>query len=582
MSYRWIRRRIALVVAGVTIASLALAGVAWAYWSAQAASVPAYSQADTMGAGGRPSAGVSGSTATVSWAAATTAGGHAVGGYLVNRYATASGGTGIAAAAGSCAAAPVTTTSCAETNVPAGTWYYTVTPVLGNWRGAESPRAVGVSVGVSFALSLPGGTTTLTAGAATTLTLTATAGGQTDAGYTGARTLVFGGPGTSPNGTSPAYNGGSSSVTFTGGVASLPMTLYRAESTTLAVTAADAAGGLALVVRPAAASAFGVAPPSTATAGVAQTVAVTAQDGYGNVVTTYAGGKILAWSGPGNAPGGQQPVYPANPVTFTSGAANVSVTLYAAQTTSLAVSDGSISGTSAPFTVVGGTVTRFALAQPGTQAAGVAFTVTVTALDAYGNNASYTGGNLTFSGPGTAPDGSAPSYPANPVAFGDGTATVSMTLVRAESVTLAVSSGTVTGQTSGKVTVTPGGARNLAWTSAAVSSGATLGSACLFTCTATGMNGKTFSASVSVTDAHGNIVSGIGAQSITVSVGPSGGTLGSFTAPTSGSSVTLSTPASGAATSNPLTFSAPSGQWSPNTLTATDGSYGTATATISR
>lgn len=582
MSFRWIRRRLVLVVIGVAAAFVALAGVAWAYWSAQAPNVPAYSRADTMGVGARPTATLSGGAATLTWLASTTVNGHAVGGYLVNRYPTATGGTAIPAAQGTCAASPVTGTSCAEANLPAGTWYYTVTPVLGNWRGTESPRANAITTSDSYVLSLPGGTTTLTAGTATTLTVTATAGAQTDIGYTGPKTLTFGGPGISPGGNAPSYNNGTASVTFTNGVASLPMTLYKAESPTLTAISTDATGSLGLTVNPAATSAFGVSVPSTATAGVAQTVSVTAQDAYGNTTTAYSGGKTLTWSGPANAPNGQAPAYPTNPVSFVNGVASgLSATFYDAQTTTLTVSAaGPISGTSSSFTVVGGAATKFALSQPGTQAAGVAFNVTVTAQDTYGNAASYSGGSLSFSGPHNGPDGAAPTYPANPVTFTNGTATVSITLVKAESITLTVSASGVTGQT--PITVNAGNPTNLAWTSASAGGG-TLG-ACLFTCTTGSMNNKVFTASISVTDSHGNIVSNIGAaKTITVTASTTAGDLlGAFTSPTSTNPVTLTIPASGTATSNPLAFNAPTGNWNSDTLTATGGGYANATATINK
>lgn len=568
-----------LVVIGTAAALVALGGVAWAYWSAQAANVPTYSQADSMNTGARPTATASGNSVTVNWPVATTANGHAVGGYLVDRYASAIGGTAIPAAHGTCASNPVTSTSCVESSVPAGAWYYTVTPMLGNWHGAESPRSTAVTAMDTYALSVPG---SLTAGTATTLTVTATIGGQPDTGYSGTKTLAFSGPGTSPNGTAPTYDNGHTSVTFSAGVANVPMTLFRAETPTLNVTATDATGSLGLTVKPAGVNSFLPVTPSTDTAGTAQSVAVTADDAYGNTATTYAGNKTLTWSGPSKAPSGQSPSYP-NPVTFTGGAANVSVTLYDAQTTSLTVTDGSISGTSASFTVISGAASRFSLTQPGQQAAGVAFNVTLTVLDAYGNTVTgYTSGNLTFSGPGDAPDGTTPTYPSNPVTFAGGTATVSITLFKAESTTLAVSAGSVTGQTSSKVTVNAGAPTNLAWTSV-TAGGGLLSSPCLFTCTATGMNNQTFSARVSVTDTHGNIVSELGGSNKTVTVTATGAApLGSFTAPSSGTTVTLTIPASGAATSTKqLAFKAPNGNWTTtNTLTAT-GDYAQATATLS-
>ncbi|TDL41121.1 hypothetical protein [Arthrobacter nitrophenolicus] len=39
----------------------------------------------------------------------------------------------------------MTTLACTEQNVPGGIWYYTVTPAIALWTGAESPRSSGIS-----------------------------------------------------------------------------------------------------------------------------------------------------------------------------------------------------------------------------------------------------------------------------------------------------------------------------------------------------------------------------------------------------------------------------------------------------
>ncbi|MEW1810192.1 hypothetical protein AB0284_05750 [Pseudarthrobacter phenanthrenivorans] len=84
-----------------------------------------------------------GASLNVSWAAGTTVNGRAATGYTVTRYAAATGGTG-SPATGGCAGT-VTTLTCTEQNVPGGIWYYTVTPNIALWTGAESPRSTGVS-----------------------------------------------------------------------------------------------------------------------------------------------------------------------------------------------------------------------------------------------------------------------------------------------------------------------------------------------------------------------------------------------------------------------------------------------------
>jgi hypothetical protein len=83
-----------------------------------------------------------------------------------------------------------------------------------------------------------------------------------------------------------------------------------------------------------------------------------------------------------------------------------------------------------------------------TPTAGVPFDVTITAKDSSGvtvTNYDPTGKTFTFSGPGNAPDSTAPLYPSNAAiiaAFTNGVATVSITLYNAEVVSLDVSDGT--------------------------------------------------------------------------------------------------------------------------------------------
>ena len=64
---------------------------------------------------------------------AATLAGRPVSGYAVARYASASGGTKIAAG-GTCTGTVTAGLGCTDQGVPTGTWYYTVTPVLGQWQ----------------------------------------------------------------------------------------------------------------------------------------------------------------------------------------------------------------------------------------------------------------------------------------------------------------------------------------------------------------------------------------------------------------------------------------------------------------
>jgi hypothetical protein len=580
-----IGRRGALAMAAAVAFVASVGGVAWAYWTAQAAGVATYSNADSVGTGNQPAATVTGTSVSLSWpASTTTAAGRAVGGYLVNRYPAASGGTATGAAQGSCAAVPVTALTCTETGVPAGTWYYTVTPVLSAWRGTESPRSTGAMVGVqTFTLSWPAGTTALTAGSGTTLTITARTGEQTDTGYTGAHTLTFAGPGTAPNGAAPSYNNGNASVTFTAGVATVPVTLVKAETVTLTVTAGPVTGSIAVTINHGAATQFLVPTPSSATAGTALPITLTAVDAYSNTATGYAGQKTLTWSGPGTAPDGHAPGYPANPVTFSSGvAANLPVTLYRAESTMLTAGAATVTGTSGTFTVLATSFTRLAIATPGSQTAGTAFTATLTALDAYQNPVAAGTQTLSWAGsPGSSPSEAQPSYPATATFSAAGTATVPITLVKAEAAVLRVAVGTITAS-SGTFTVSPAAAARLAWSHVTVSSSsATIGSPCLFTCAVAKLDtGQTFTANISVTDTYGNTVNAIGSgHTVTVSADSA-----SFIAPASGTSVTLTISATGPAESTQqLTFRVPNKSTSTLTASTSAGpAYPNATATISK
>ena len=119
------------------LACTLVSGFAFGYWSI--GSVPGgngQAQAATVGQGATPTTTVAGNAITVSWAASTLSNGQAVNGYNIKRYsdATHASQTILSACTGN-----VTALSCVESNVPAGDWVYTVTPVFAtNWLGAES------------------------------------------------------------------------------------------------------------------------------------------------------------------------------------------------------------------------------------------------------------------------------------------------------------------------------------------------------------------------------------------------------------------------------------------------------------
>ena len=242
------------------------------------------------------------------------------------------------------------------------------------------------------------------------------------------------------------------------------MSLYKAEAAHIKVKEGllNNSTGLAVTVKAAVAKKLNVPTPSEQEAGVAFNVTLTATDEYGNTATSYAGKKTITWSEPANSPSGKAPSYPAT-VTFAAGVgAAASIKLYDAQSTTLKAKEGTIEGTSGPFTVKAATAKKLTVPTPSEQEAGVAFNVTLTATDEYGNTAtSYAGAKtLTFSGPANAPNGTAPEYPASATAItftaGVGTASA-IKLYDAQSTTLKAKEGTIEG-TSGSFTVKAAGA----------------------------------------------------------------------------------------------------------------------------
>src|SRR5436190_24066612 len=91
-----------------------------------------------------PAASVSNRSVTVSWTATTLSGGTPASGYVVRRYNSSLVQQTVLAGCTS-----VTTNTCTENNVPAGTWTYSVQATRGNWVGTESARSASVTVYVT-------------------------------------------------------------------------------------------------------------------------------------------------------------------------------------------------------------------------------------------------------------------------------------------------------------------------------------------------------------------------------------------------------------------------------------------------
>ncbi|UKA49794.1 Ig-like domain-containing protein [Arthrobacter sp. FW305-123] len=132
---RW--NRFMVVVLGILLVSWG-GPAASAFWGSLT-SGPASAKADALTQGAKPATAVNGTTVTLTWAASTTTAGRPVTGYSIARYDSATGGSRVPATGG--CAGTVTGPGCVESNVPAGTWYYSVTPLLSAWQGPESIRS---------------------------------------------------------------------------------------------------------------------------------------------------------------------------------------------------------------------------------------------------------------------------------------------------------------------------------------------------------------------------------------------------------------------------------------------------------
>ena len=95
-------------------------------------------------------------------------------------------------------------------------------------------------------------------------------------------------------------------MTFTNGVATAPITLYDAETTTLRATSGFITGSsTSFTVNAAGAATLRARDPSPI-AGTSFTEIVTATDAYGNTATSYGGtggqAKCITFSGPSKSP----------------------------------------------------------------------------------------------------------------------------------------------------------------------------------------------------------------------------------------------------------------------------------------
>ncbi|MHA8068035.1 beta strand repeat-containing protein, partial [Aquirufa ecclesiirivi] len=310
-----------------------------------------------------------------------------------------------------------------------GTGTFTFTPASGT---AITSGSTVVNPGAATKLVITG-TGTQTAGSSQNITLRAyDVSGNIATSYTGDKSLTFSGanvsssPATNPTVTdknAAAINFGTATViTFTNGEASsVPMSLYKVESATVSVTdgSISSTGGDNLSVAVSAATfnklAVSLSGPQVNGSPFTGTNTLTAQDAYGNTVTTFAANtnnvtvtSSLTGTVSGLGSGINHILNQAG--DFVSGVANL---------TSLGMKFTGTSGsgtftftpvsgtaaTSSSITVNAGAATKLSIDASTSFTAGVGEVVAIIAQDASGNTAtSYTGAkNITFSGAANSP-----------------------------------------------------------------------------------------------------------------------------------------------------------------------------------
>jgi hypothetical protein len=390
-----------------------------------------------------------GSTASVTIAIGTNPGG-----------GTLSGTATVSAVAG------VATFGNLSINTPATG--YTLTATSGGYTSAVSSLFT-ITAGAASKLAFttqPGGGASSTAWATQPTVTVQDAYGNTVTSGTGSTASVTIAIGTNPGGGTLS---GTATVSAVAGVATFgnlsintPATGYTLTATSGGYT--SAVSSLFTITAGAAAS-FTISNPGAQTAGTAFSVSITAKDAYGNTATGYSGVKSVVFTGAASSPGGTAPSYPAS-VTFTNGvAATVPITLYNAASTTLTATEAGKSGSTGAFTVNAAGINSFAFPTPATPTAGTAFSVSITAKDAYGNTATGYSGvkSVVFTGAASSPGGTAPSYPAS-VTFTNGVAaTVPITLYNAASTTLTATEAGKSGSTA-SFTVGPAAANKLSFT----------------------------------------------------------------------------------------------------------------------
>ena len=170
------------------------------------------------------------------------------------------------------------------------------------------------------------------------------------------------------------------------------------------------------------ASHFEITGSATQVAGTYSAITITAYDTYENIITAYAGDHALTFSGANDSPDGTHPrvkdkdnadvnFSSAATLTFTAGVATTDMSLYKTETAEIETTDGTYTTTASPDYDLNVSVTQAAVdpskasisASPSPATAGDEVTITVTAIDLYGNPRSSGGDTLSITVTGVNP-----------------------------------------------------------------------------------------------------------------------------------------------------------------------------------
>ena len=282
----------------------------------------------------------------------------------------------------------------------------------------------------------------------------------------------------------------------------------RAPRTLLRLGPSFAVAVLVLALFPASAMAeptdyFGVTGPSSVTAGVPYDYTVTAYTWGTSTQDTGYGGIVAITSNDGNA------VLPSNS-TLSGGTGTFGVILETVGSSwSITATDtvtSSITGSQTGIAVTPAAATHFVVTAPSTVGVGSAFTVTVTAKDAYGNTDTNYGGTVDFTS--TDPDATLPGDTTLTAGTGTKTFTNAFTFGNVGSGTQTITATDTSTSIHGSASVTVTGS---ATSNTAVSSGTnptTYGGSVTFTATVTGA-GATPGGTVQFKDGISNLGSAV-------------------------------------------------------------------------